>query len=112
MLASFGKFIVRIADLVEAEGRLAARHLIQLGTVMAVVFAAAALGVASLLVLAAALYLALESVMHRAAAMGLTGLALVLAAGGVAFAAFSLNQQPVRRPSPPATPLTEHTDVP
>jgi hypothetical protein len=111
MLASLGKFIVRIADLAEAEGRLAARHIVQLGTVLVTVLAAAALGVAALLVLAYALYLTLVAAgMHPALATGLTGLLLAIVSAGVGFAAFSLNQKPVHRPPVPPThsPMETH----
>lgn len=74
-----GQYIVRVADLAEAEGRLAARGLVRVAVVVLLGGAAVALGMVAVVMLAGALYLALAIVIPPAAALTIAA-AVVLAA--------------------------------
>jgi hypothetical protein len=74
---------VRIADLVEAEGRVLRRVVSRLGLGLLGLIGAGVLTLAGLGLLLVALYVVLASELPPAGAAALTGLACLLAAAGV-----------------------------
>ena len=73
------EFVVRIANLLEAEGRLAKHHVVNVVVVSLVFLAATVLLVAAALVLVCAAYLGLRTVMPPAWAAALMGFVLLVA---------------------------------
>lgn len=90
------QYIVRLADLVEAEARVAKEGSFRLVMAGATFAAAMLIAVAATLLLAAALFLALLATgLHPALVCLILGVLLVLAAGGFAMAARTMgNSRP------------------
>ena len=86
MLKIFGQFAVKLAELAEAEGRLARRHASKLALVMATMLLAAGLLLAAILLLASSLYYALEPRVGQPGALLIIGV-IVLALAGISAAA-------------------------
>ncbi len=85
MLRIFSQFAVKLAELAEAEGRLARRHASKLALVMAAMLLAAGLLLTAILLLASSLYYALAPHLGQPAALLVIGL-IVLALAGIAAA--------------------------
>jgi len=85
-----GQWIVRVADLIEAEGRLAKRGVFRLA--VAILAAAAAIGLLMIgaLVIAAAVYLSLRRALPADAACAVIGVGLVIVGGVCAVVAGQL----------------------
>ncbi len=80
MFHAIGRFIVKVADLAEAEGRLAVRGVVRAAVIVLLVGASVALGAAATLMLAAAMYLAMIAMMPKPAALAVSAV-LVFAVG-------------------------------
>jgi hypothetical protein len=79
MMPKLGQFIVHLADLIEAEGRLAKQGAFRLAMAIAFIVAAALLMVAAVLTLGAAAFLGLLAAgLHPAMACLVLGLALLI----------------------------------
>lgn len=99
MFKSIGRFIVKVADLAEAEGRLAVRNLVL--AAVAVLFAAAAvgLGMTAVVMAAVASYWAMASVMSPPAALAIAASFVFLAAlgmGGMGYGIHTWRQGPIK----------------
>jgi hypothetical protein len=90
MFAPLGQFVVKVANLAEAEGRLAIGHLQRLGLLGVLISAAGMLVIGAVAVLAAAVYVALHKCVHPAVALLASALVLLAAAASIAYAARSL----------------------
>lgn len=93
MIGPIGKYIVKIADLAEAEGRLAARGLVRAAIVVLLGAAAVVLGTIVVVMFAGALYLAMATVIPPAWALTIAAMLVLAAAVAVALAARSLYLQ-------------------
>lgn len=98
MFSSIGRFIIKVADLAEAEGRLAVRNLVL--AAVAVLFAAAAIGLGMTAAVMGALagYWAMETVLSAPAALAIAASFVFLAAlgmGGVAYGIYTRRQGPI-----------------
>jgi hypothetical protein len=84
-VSAISKFIVRVADLVEAEGRVLRREVVTIGILLVTALGAAmtALGGAAMLVVA--LFLSLSPAAGPAWAATICGAVLLCAAGGLAW---------------------------
>lgn len=84
-MSALSKFIVRVADLAEAEGRVLRREVVTIGILLVTALGAAmtALGGATMLVVA--LFLSLSPVAGPAWAAAICGVVLLSAAGGLAW---------------------------
>ncbi len=81
------ELVIGVADLVEAEGEAAKRNVARLGLFIILAAVAGSLALVAAGLLAAALVLALDEVMHIAAALAITGGVMLAATWGVALAA-------------------------
>lgn len=77
MLGSLGQFAVKLANLAEAEGRVARAEAIRLGTALLFGFAATMLALVGVFVISGALYAALANVVAPAWAMLIVGCGLI-----------------------------------
>jgi len=93
-MAFFVNLLLRAANLVEAEGRVARQAIGELMTGCAMLGAAAALGALTIAALAAALFAALAEVMSRAAALTIVGGLLAIATAIIAMMGLRLVQSP------------------
>lgn len=98
MLNRIGRFIVRIADLAEAEGRLASKGLVRAAVVLLLAGAAVTLGVVAVVALCGAFYLTLADTLPPSGALALSGLLMLAVAAGTAWAAHNMYSA---RPAPP-----------
>lgn len=80
-------FIIRLFNLVEAEAKSAKRHVVRLGVSLALAWAAVVLLVASVGLFAAAITVALATVVHPAWALAIVALLVLVFAVAVALAA-------------------------
>ena len=76
-MRSVGELIVRVADLMEAEGRVARRNIVRLIFISVILVTAAMTLVAGILSLGAAVFLGLNSVMHPGWALAIVAFALI-----------------------------------
>jgi hypothetical protein len=81
---------VRIADLVEAEGRQARHIVVRVGIALAGVLVAGVLALAALVLLLAGIYGWLAEPLGEPGALFVTGLITLAAAGGLVWAAMKL----------------------
>lgn len=91
MLSGIGRFIVRIADLAEAEGRLAVRNLVLAAVVVLFAGAAVGLGMTAAVMFAVAAYWALAAVIPPAAALAIAAVLVLAAALGMGGAAYGMH---------------------
>ena len=89
MLGTIGKYIVKVADLAEAEGRMASRGFVRAAVVILLASSAIALGTTGILMFAATLYLAMSVVVSPAWAMVIATTFVLIAAVSVGRAAHS-----------------------
>lgn len=87
------EFVVRLANLLEAEGRAAKRNVFRLVAAVALVVAATLVLLGGVLILGLSLLTALQLVMHPATALLLVGLSLVIVALVMASLAGNLARQ-------------------
>jgi uncharacterized membrane protein YbhN (UPF0104 family) len=80
------ELVLRVAGLVEAEGRVAKRAAVQVAIGICIFALATVLVAVGLLCIAAAIFLALAEVMHPAAALLTIAVIVIAAAVGCAFA--------------------------
>lgn len=78
-MKSVGELVVRVAELAEAEGRLAKRNVAEVLIVAVMLAAAVVLIVSACIALCAAAFLGLATTMHPAAALAIVALAPLLA---------------------------------
>lgn len=81
-MKSIGELVVHVAELAEAEGRLAKRNIVEVLLVAIIMLAACVFLLSAALALCAAAYLGLANTMHPAAALAIVAL-LPLAAGAI-----------------------------
>lgn len=78
---ALGEQLVKIADLAEAEGRLARRAIYRLATALALIVVVAVMLIAAIVLLAGAAYFALRRAMPVDAALLVLGLSILVLAG-------------------------------
>jgi hypothetical protein len=88
----FGAIIAKVADLVEAEGRLLRESSVQVGLAITLALAAALLGVAGLSLISWGLFEALRSVTGVAGAALISGAFLLASAGGIVWTAIRIGK--------------------
>ena len=89
---SLARFIVRVADLVEAEGRSLREATVQVGLAVAASLGAAAVGVAGIGLLVWGLYAALEGAAGPIGAAIMCGVVLLACAGGLVWVVIKLGK--------------------
>lgn len=87
MLKAVAEYVVRLTDLVEAEGRLLRAVTVRLGVGFILVLGAVSLGIVAFTIAMIALRRALEPVMGDAGSLALVAALCFLGAGGLAWAA-------------------------
>ncbi len=99
MFSSVGQFIVKIANLLEAEGRIASQQMIRIGAILLLMAGASVLGVVAILAMAAAIYVALQHFLHHAGALAVAAVMLLGAAAWVGYIARALYLQMIGSPA-------------
>jgi hypothetical protein len=103
------ELVLRVAGLVEAEGRVAKRTAIRVVIASCIWALATVLLAVGLILVAAAIFLALAEVMHPASALLVVALIIIAAAGACALLGRSIIQ---RRPGPRRAAARERAAVP
>jgi hypothetical protein len=91
-LKTLAKFIVRVADLLEAEGRALRESSVIVGIAIALTLTAALVGVGGVGLVAWGLFLALSEATNTIGAAFICGVALILSAGGLVWIAIRLGK--------------------
>jgi hypothetical protein len=89
---SLAKFIVRVADLLEAEGRALRESAVSVGLAIALALGAAAIGVGGLGLIAWGIFESLRSAMNVIGAAFFSGLFLLVCAGGLVWLVMKLGK--------------------
>ena len=92
MLQSVSQFFVKLANLAEAEGRLARYHVVRIACALGLLVMAAVLVLAAVIAWACALYLVLRDVLHPAGALAIVAAVLLIVSVAMGAGAWAMNK--------------------